>query len=350
MNRRIWVLCVLGGSLAWGQANPGAAAASKPNPDDDQKSAPSATKVAMDAPVLTIKGFCPGAEPASAGAVASCETVITRAQFEAMAAAIRPDLSVSVKQQLANLYPRLLVMSQAAEKLGLDKQSPYDQMIVFSRLQILTQGLTRKLQADSANVSDQEIADYYQKNPEAFEEYTLQRLLVPLRKQSDGAKAADTKRTQASEIQPKPTAEEEAARQAASERELSELAQSLRARAAAGEDFLKLQREAFEAAGVKVASATTSMGKVRRSALPAAQLEIFELKVGAVSQVVTDAGGHYVYKLEAKDRLTLDEAKGEIRHTVESQHLKEAMDKIQASYTTETNDIYFAAPPAKRGQ
>jgi hypothetical protein len=346
MNRRIWWACVLGGSLAWGQANPGAAAASKPKPDDDQKSAaPAANKVAMDDPVLTIKGFCPRAEPAPAGA--SCETVITRAQFEAMAVAIRPDLSVSVKQQLASLYPRLLVMSQTAEQLGLDKQSPYAQMIAFSRMQILTQGLTRKLQADSANVSDQEMADYYQKNPEAFEEYTLQRLLVPLYKQTNSPKTTDAKPAQANEAQTRP--EEEAALQAASQRELAELAQSLRARAAAGEDLLKLQREAFEAAGVKVASATTSMGKVRRSALPAAHVEIFALKVGEVSQVVTDAGGHYVYKLEARDRLTFDQARGEIRHTLEGQRLKDAMDKIQASYTTETNEIYFASPPAKHG-
>jgi hypothetical protein len=353
MNRRIWLVCALGGGLAWGQANSGASAASKPAAgDDDQKSsmATPATEVAMDAPVLTLKGFCPGRKGTSAAEVAaSCETVITREQFEKMAAAIRPNMTATVKQQLASLYPRLLVMSHAAEELGLDQQPPYDQMIVFSRMQILTQGLTHKLQEDSANVSDREIADYYKKNPEAFEEYTLERLFVPLRRQTVASKAADKEKNQANEVRPKLTAEEDAAQQLASERELQELAEKLRARAAAGEDFLKLQQQAFEAAGVKVASPTTSMGKVRRTALPAMQVAIFELKVGEVSQVVSDTGGHYIYKLQAKDRLTMEEAKGEIRDTLKGRRLEEALDKIQASYTTETNEAYFGSPP-KRGQ
>jgi hypothetical protein len=346
MNCRIWWLCVLGGSLAWGQANPGTAA-SKPDENDEQKSVANATAtVAMNTPVLTLKGFCPARSAAStAASAASCQTVITRAQFEKIATAIRPNMTTAVKQQLASMYARVLVMSQAAEELGLDKQAPYDQMIAFSRMQILTQGLTHKLQEDSANISDAEMADYYQKNPETFEEYTLQRLLVPLRKQPAVSNAGDNEKTQ-----PKPTAAEQAAQQAASERELTELAEKLRARAAAGEDFLKLQQQAFEAAGVKVASPTTSMGKVRRTALPATQGAIFELKVGEVSQVVTDMGGHYIYKLEDRDRLPPEQVKGEIRDTLKNERVKQALDKIQNSYTTETNDAYFGSPPPKRGK
>src|ERR1022692_4229224 len=275
MNCRIWWLCVMAGSLAWGQANPAATAAKPAGEDDDQKSPAATPTVAMDAPVLTLKGFCPGRSAAStADSAAWCRTVITRAQFEKMAAAIRPNMTTAVKQQLASLYSRLLVMSQAAEELGLDKQAPYDQMIAFSRMQILTQGLTHKLQDDSASVSDAEVADYYQKHPETFEEYALERLVVPLRKKPAASKAADKEKAQA-DAQPTLTAEQEAAQQAASERELTELAEKLRARAAAGEDFLKLQQQAFEAAGVKVASPTTSMGKVRRTALPATQRAIF---------------------------------------------------------------------------
>lgn len=357
MNRRIWLLCMLGGSLSWGQGSPGATAVAKLAGQDADKNPPTAspaTVVAMDAPVLTIKGFCPGrSRPVSAvGGGALCQTVITRAQFEEMAAAIRPNMTASVKQQLASLYPRLLVMSQRAEELGLDKQPPYKQMIEFSRMQILTQGLTRKLQQESANVSDGEIADYYRKNPEVFEQFTLERLLVPLRKQPAASKTAinnNNNNEKNREAQPARSPEAGTAEQAASEQELTELAQSLRVRAAAGEDFVKLQREAFEAAEVKVASPTTNMGKVRRTALPATHVAIFELKVGGVSPVITDAGGHYVYKLDAKDRLPIDEAKAEIRQTLESQREKEATDKIQDLYSTETNEAYFGLP-ARRGQ
>jgi parvulin-like peptidyl-prolyl isomerase len=353
MHRRIWLLCALGGNLLWGQANLGVTAAPDPAAQNDDKSSSSspAMAVAIDAPVITIKGFCPGHQTidqkaASEAGVAPCQTVITRGEFEKIAEAIRPNLTASVKQQLASLYPRLLVMSQRAEELGLDQQQPYEQMIAFSRMQILTQGLTRKLQQDAVNISEEEMADYYRKNLEMFEQYTLQRLLVPLRKLPAAPKAAEPK-IDANEKdggQTKATQDTESAQQAASERELNELAQNLRKRAVAGEDFVKLQREAFESAGGKVVSATTSMGKVRRSALPANHAAIYQLKVGEVSQVVTDADGHYIYKLEAKDRLSLNEARGEIRQTLQSQRAKENIEKIQASYSTETNDAYFLLP------
>ena len=350
MIRKIWWLCVVVGSLAWAQ-NPVAHPTPKSREQDknENSATESASTVAMDAPVLTIKGFCPN-RMTSAAASTACQTIITRAQFEKLAAAIRPDISMSVKQQLASLYPRLLVMSQRAEELGLDQQEPYEEMIAFSRMQILSQGLTHKLQQDAANISDDEVADYYRKNPETFEQYTLQRLLVPLRKMTAAPKASAPKidSNEKNEGQTTATQHAESAQQAAaSERELNDLARNLRKRAAAGEDFVKLQQEAFESAGVKVASATTSMGKVRRSALPANHGAIYQLKVGEVSPVVTDADGHYIYKLEARDRLTWDEARGEIRQTLQSQRAKEDLEKIQASYSTETNEAYFSLPPPK---
>jgi bifunctional DNA-binding transcriptional regulator/antitoxin component of YhaV-PrlF toxin-antitoxin module len=344
MNRSIWLLCALGGSLAWGQGNPplGAVSGAERGQERQKLAAPEeADAVAMDAPVMTIKGFCPAKGTSGTEKAGTCETVITREQFEKMAAAIRPNMTASVKQQLASLYPRLLVMAQAAEEMGLDKQSPYEQMIVFSRLQILTQGVTRKLQQESGRISDEDVAEYYRKNPEMFEEYTLERLFVPLRKTEPAPKAGE--KTGNLDASTKGSQEQAAS----SERQLDELAKKLQLRAAAGEDFLKLQREAFDVAGLTVASPTTSMGAVRRTALPAAHKEIFGLKAGEVSPVITDAGGHYIYKVEAKDGLALDKVKDEIRQTLESQRAKEALEKIQNSYSTELNQQYFAAPAGK---
>jgi len=169
-------------TLAWGQTAGEATASSQQGNDKTPLVTSPTAEVAMDAPVLTIKGFCPG-RGAPAGAVsATCETVITRAQFETIAAAIRPNMTASVKQQLASLYPHLLLMSKRAEDMGLDKQSPYEQMIVFSRMQILTQGLTHKLQEESSNISDQEIADYYQKNGlESKDHKTLEQAKTEIR-------------------------------------------------------------------------------------------------------------------------------------------------------------------------
>lgn len=319
MKSRLWWFCVLVVSAAWGQSS-----LSPAGKDRNQGEIP------MDAAVLTIKGFCPNqnGQPVKSSDKNSCQTVITRAQFEQLASAIRPNISASVKQQLASLYPRMLVMSQKAEELGLEKLPPYEQMIAFSRMQILSQGLTRRLQQQAA-VSDKEISDYYHDHAAEFEEYTLERLFVPLRKQP-----ADSKNQGAGEMR-------------VGQMDLAELAENLQKRAAAGEDLLQLQKEAFAHAGITVASPNVNMGKVRRSAMPANQSAIFELKAGQVSEVITDAGGHYIYKLDAKEQIPFEQAKTEIQRALENQRAQDQLDKIQHSYSTVINEAYFAAHAAK---
>jgi hypothetical protein len=352
MIRWSWLLSVLFVGLAGGQtasapSSPAAAPQTSQeankgasDQDDHQPPQPPAPEVPMGATVLTIKGFCPEQKPAPDF---PCQTAITRAQFEGIAAAIQPAMNATVKRQLASLYPRLLVMSHEAEAQGLDKQPQYQQMMAYTRMQILTQALTRKLQEESAQISEREITNYYQKNLEAFQLYTLQRLFVPLRRQSP---VDERDRKGAQTVQPVETPKEKSARQAADAEEMTKLAERLRARAAAGEDFVKLQKEAFNVAGVKVESPNTSIGKVRRTSIAATQADALQLNVGEVSQLISDAGGLSIYKMEAKEQLTLDQVREEVRGVLSSERLKDVVDKIQNSYTSETNDAYFA--PAAR--
>jgi len=322
--RGVFLLGLLVGGLAWAQSGSASQVAG------------SAAVVPMDATVLTIKGFCPGQQPSPG---AACQTVITRAQFEALASAIQPSMNPVVKRQLASLYPRLLVMSHQAEAEGLDKESQYQQMMAYARMQILTQALTRKLQEDSAKISDAEVADYYQQHLEMFCLYKLQRLFIPLHKQSPQGHPENNVGQKARTAE---TAQEQAAREMADVQEMTKLAEALRARAAAGESFVKLQKEAFDAAGIKVAAVNTSMGELRRTSVPAAHFSVFQLKEGEVSLLITDAAGHYVYKLEAKTQPTLNQVRDEVRGMLISQRIKDAMEKIQNSYTTQTNENYFA--------
>ena len=384
-----WLMCVLLGTLAWGQAQPGTPAPSSgaapaasaggqaqtPAPAAQAAQAPAAgnaapapaaapaTEVAPTAPVLTIKGVCPATAPKAKTAApgtkspaaakepakssANCETVITRAEFEKMASGIAPNMTPQLKRQLASVYPRLLVMSQEAEKHGLQNSPQYKETMKFARMQILTNELQRSIQEEAEKVPQQDITDYYKKNPEAYMQYSIDRLYVPRTKQA--AEDAEASEKKDSEKEPeKETAEQEKAKQEQekakqekSEQELSKLAESLRARAAAGEDFAKLQKEAFTAAGMKVESPTVTMPKVRRTGLPPAHAAVFDLKPGEVSLVLDDSGGHYVYKLVSKEQLPLDQAKEEIRATLRTQRVRDAMDKVQSTFKTETNEAYF---------
>src|SRR5580698_4710088 len=137
------------------------------------------------------------------------------------------------------------------------------------------------------------------------------------------------------------------------EQAMTKLAESLRERAAAGEDFVKLQKEAFEAAGMKIESPTVNLPTVRRGGLNAGHAAVFDLKPGEVSQVINDAGGHYIYKMNSKSGLPLDQAKNEIHGKLQNDRTREMLDKVNNSFKVETNDTYFgpggagAAQPAR---
>jgi hypothetical protein len=83
--------------------------------------------------------------------------------------------------------------------------------------------------------------------------------------------------------------------------------------------------------------------KIRRSNFPATHLSAFDLKQGEVSQVISDASGHYIYKLDSKELMPLDEVKAEIKSALQSRNVQEAMRKIQESFTTEMNPEFFGA-------
>jgi hypothetical protein len=362
--RKSWLLCVLLGAMAWGQAPPGTA----PGPAQAPNGAAPAPEVAEDAVVLTIVGVCPassttegaktvgagktttpGAKAAAAKKPADCKTEITRKEFEKIASGLAPTITPQLKRQLATALPKFMAMSEAAKAKGLDKTPQYAETLKVVKMQILTQQLQRSVQEEAEKVPAEEVDAYYKKNSEAYEQFSVDRLFVPRYKQAEVAeKSNDEKLT---EEQQKAKEAADKAKQEAGEQELTKLAESLREQAAAGVDFMKLQKEAFEAAGTKMDSPTVNLPKVRRTGLPPAHAAVFDLKVGEVSAVITDNGGHYVYKVVSKEVLPLDQVRDEIHNALKSQRMKDEMEKYNSSYHAETNEAYFgpAGPSGPMG-
>jgi parvulin-like peptidyl-prolyl isomerase len=248
-------------------------------------------------------------------------------------------------------------MSSEAKKRGLDKTPRFEEAFKFYKMQILTQELQRNIQEQAAKVSPEDIAEYYKKNPEAYEQYSVERLFVPRTKQVENEPKAEKEQAneKPTEEQLKAEQEEQKAKQASAEQEMTKLAEDLRGRAAAGEDFMKLQKEAFAAAGMKIDSPTVSLPKIRRTGLPPGHAAVFDLKVGEVSQVINDSGGHYVYKVTSKEQLSLDQVKDEIHNVAQNQRTRDMMDKVNNSFKVETNEAYFgpgglggSTPPSPR--
>ena len=342
-------------SLAYGQpaqtATPPAAGAKADAAQAASDKAPE-VKVGPDDTVVTLNGFCTDASLQGD----ACKTAISRAQFEKLSDALQPNMSPAMRRQLATAYSRMLRMSTAAEKRGLDKQPKFDEMLRFARMQLLSQELSRALQDDSSKVTDSDVEDYYKKNLISFEQATFARIFVPRTKQVvvTPAKPKAGATATAKTAKPGPPQPPTEAQKKAGEAAMVKMAASLRARAEQGEDPDKLQKEAYTAAGLPGSAPNTKMEKVRRTTLPTSHQAVMDLKAGEVSEVITDLNsGHYIYKMISKETLTLDTVKQEIRTAISGQRYRESMQGFQGNL--ELNDAYFGPsrgpgmPPVPRG-
>jgi hypothetical protein len=355
-------------SMAVGQATSRSAA----KPSSKAASAPAGarssngdnrTTVAPDAAVITIQGICdtPAAKAAAGSAQpkSACKTVITRAQFEGLASALQPNMNPAMKRRLADLYPKMLVMAHEARKRGLENDPKYKEILQFAKLQILSQELSRSLKDESEKIPDADIEKYYKDNMSAFQQADMKRLFIPKEKQTESAEnesedsgqAAGPAKSAAKPEQAKATDQksadqnkaDEEAKKTADEQAMKKEAETLHTRAAAGEEFDKLQKEAFDAAAIKGTPPSTSVGKLTPSEVPVTHRAVLDLKAGQVSDLITEPNGYYIYKVISKNTKPLAEARDQIRATLAQQRMQDTVQKIQESAKTDLNETYFAA-------
>jgi len=330
MTRYAFV-CLLLATLTWGQA------ASPPPPSAQQPGAPGApaagkddqtSKVAPDAAVITINGLCDHPPAEKAAADPNCKTVITRAEFEKILESVQPNMPPRVRRQFAMRYSMALVMSEKAHEMGLDQGPKFEDRMKLMRIQVLSQEYNQAQQEKAGQVSDQDIADNYKSHASDYEEANLQRIFVPRAQQPPASKV-------------KLSAAAEEKRRKDSEEVMKKEADKLHVRAVAGEDFSKLQDEAFQTAGMKTKAPSAKMSDVRRSGLPPAQASVMDLKTGQISAVISDASGYYIFKVGTKEEEPLDKVKEEIRGSLRSQHMQEQMQAVQQSATPSLDESYF---------
>jgi len=341
---RSFALLLLISSIAIAQAS-APQQASKPAAPSSQPAAPAAPKAAEnpganlppETAVITIKHLCAtpaapagkGATAKSSAKTADCNTVITKAEFEKVLNAVIPkarraELPPTAKQQIAQQFSNMLVMATAAQKHGVERKDPnIQEALKLSRQQVLAQALNQQLMDDSTP-SDVEMKKYYDQNSSAYDEVTLQRLFIP--------KANST-----SKDKPSDPATEKAD------------ADKIRSRAAAGEDFDKLQKEAFANTPNPQGAPSTQMGARRRGSLsPDQESVVFSTSVGQVTQLFDNPAGFYVYKIVSKRTVPYTEVKDEILHKLQQQKYMDARNAITNSVQTEFNEKYFGGVEGAR--
>jgi len=335
---RYALVCLLLGSVSWGQETSSKSALAAQSPATPATATPEAaasdqskraitSNAAPDAPAITIDGLCDN-PPAGKTAASNCKTVITQAQFEKVIAALQPNMSAHARREFALRYANFLVMAKKAEQMGLDKGANYEEQMKLVRIEVLSREANNAIQEKVSQISDKDIEDYYRQNTARFEKAELDRIYVPKTRQpltASGKNPSDADRQERPQ-EPEQTMKEEA--------------DNLRARAVAGEEFAKLQADAYQVAGIKSAATGTSIG-IRRTSLPPSQVSVMDLKPGEVSLVLADPSGYVIYKVKSKETLSLDQAREEIRAVLRSRRMQDEMHAIEDSATPTLDESYF---------
>jgi hypothetical protein len=336
MSHRCFFLLLLS-SLACAQAAP-SASQTKPAPAPPQATKPAAPppvapnvakpptpEVAPNTPVITLNGVCD--VKAGAPKPADCKTQITKEQFERLVSALSgqpiSQIPPEGRQQAAAKIAETMIVSREAEKAGIQNRADAQEVMRFARMSILATEYIQVLKDKYAHSSPAEIEKYYNDHKADFEEAHLKRVYIP-KPRPEGDKPVD----------------ESAARATA---------EKIHQEAVAGGDFDKLQKEAFEAAHIKSPPPPTDLANARAANAPEAHKPVFALKPGEVSQLISDGGGFYLYKLESKQVVPLEKAKDEIEKSLQSEKMKKVADEISHSAKTELNPAYFGPGAAGPG-
>jgi hypothetical protein len=270
--------------------------------------------------IITIHGLCsaPAADPSQ------CTTVISRDQFEKLLDALnssRQPITPEQRRNLAQSYVELMTAAQAAEKAGVANDPKFAEVMRLVRLRTLADLYRVSLEEKYRTPSADELQDYYNRNQAQFEEFRLSRILIPAKNPL-------------------------AANKLEWETKAAQLASTIHDRAAKGESFEQLQKEAYATLGLKDPPSTVLTPK-RRSASPSAEeQEVFALQVGGVSPVEQENNGNVIYRMEVRQVLPLDSVKDQIAKSLARAKVEEQMKGMRSSVHADFNGEYFGAEAA----
>lgn len=325
---RFFILFLLT-SLSFAQTQAPAAKATRSAPDT---AAAGPNDVPMTIPVLILKGVCD--PPAPKASKVGCATTLTRAQFETLWKTFNRqsggpvvEQPAAARQSMVKAYASMATLSQEARKRGLDRTPEFQLQMKVLRMQLLSKALQDAIRKQYAEPSAADVAKFYKDNQESYQELTMHRLQIPKRGPPPAA------------VEGKPAGEPVNMSPADAE--------EYRKRAAAGEDFDKMQKEVIEKMQFKTTPPVTS-GKRRHGEFPPQEEgEIFALSPGSVTRVFEEGASYVIYKIDSKRTLTLDEVRGNLTRVLAEQNARDAEAKIENAPEKYTSPVYFSDLPKK---
>jgi hypothetical protein len=275
-------------------------------------------------PVVSLRGVCE--DRAKAEAKASCNTVITRADVDALISLIEPNASAAARRQFAINYSRLAAAAAEAQRRDLDKDAALATQIETQqkllRMQLLANALFRRMRSEAEAVATADIEKFYTVHQADFVQGELRRIFIPKSMAAMGHAPLQLDLLQSK-------------------------AESLRTRAVSGEDFEVLQGEVFKDLGAPTLTPSTKPTLTIKTKLPVAERMVFDLEVGQVSQVIETASAFEILKLDSKTAIPLESARTEILPTLERERLREKVQEVAGSGDAQFNlkFLELTSPP-----
>ena len=314
-----------------------------PAPPNKQTPPAFVSNLAPDAPVVTIDGVCSTApwsiatpitatNPGSANSSSqvsttdpnTCKLTITRAEFEKLSAVLAPTLPPTSAIQVARVYSDLLVSALKGHEAGVDKDPHFDDILKFTYVQVVARAMTQRIEKQANEAAEAEIDKYYKEHSREFEQVQLLQISIPKHK------------LRLDDSPPPPSAAELAAEEAAMKTE----ADQIHRRAVAGEEFDKLQDEAYTVAGNADAAPNPDAGAVTRSEVGQFQDLIFSLEPGKVSDLVSGPEAWHIFQVSSKMMMPREEA----RAWMAGRKMKAETEAMKKSAKAHFNSAYFNNP------
>jgi hypothetical protein len=271
--------------------------------------------------VLAMDGVCDTSQTAKAAR--GCRVVVTKAEMEDLLRVVQPNASPAEHHQFEINYVRLAAAAGEAQRRHLEADPQVAEQIrtqeKLVRMQVLANALYRSVEKQANDVPVAELEKYYADHRDDYEQEEVRRVYILKTPSAVYGNAADR------EI-------------------LRAMAEVVRKRALAGEDFDSLQKDVFVNLGIKTAPPATKVTVNKQTKLPAAETPVLGLETGSVSDVVETAVSFVVLKMESRGTIPLESAKANVMDSLRPERMQARIREITENGKTKFNLSYLELP------
>jgi hypothetical protein len=273
--------------------------------------------------VLALNGVCDPSQTAKG--TRGCRIVVTKAEMDHLLRIVQPNASPAEHHQFEINYLRLAAAAGEAQRRHLEADPQVAEQIrteeKLVRMQVLANSLYRSVEKQANDVPAAEVEKYFEGHRDEYKQEEVRRVYIPKTPSAVYGKAEDL------EV-------------------LKALAEDVRRRALAGEDFDALQKDVFVNLGIKTAPPATKVTVTKQTKLPAPEAPVLGLETGRVSDVVETAVAFEVLKMESRGVIPLESARADVLNSLQRERMQTQIREITENGKTKFNLSYLELPAA----